>query len=197
MYMLNTLLSVLDAALLVHAYDSAPNVPDGTNFIETKLFENVVSATRLQQSLSRAVEILLPVWFLGRNYFGTWCSNFGSSGPAGEERQFPGARILFAGTADILKLSPLQISVFLVRMATWWSGDNSGYELRERDSGVNGGLAGGQALDHPTPDWDTHSVINHPHPKLPNWPDISPQHTIPPSPPSKSCISPSAKPRVI
>ena len=60
MYMLNTLLSVLDAALLVHAYDSAPNVPDGTNFIETKLFENVVSATRLQQSLSRAVETLLP-----------------------------------------------------------------------------------------------------------------------------------------
>ena len=63
MYMLNTLLSVLDAALLVHAYDSAPNVPDGTNFIETKLFENVVSATRLQQSLSRAVEILLPACF--------------------------------------------------------------------------------------------------------------------------------------
>ena len=32
----------------------------------------------------------------------------------------------------------------LVRMATWWSGDNSGYELRGRDSGVNGWLARGK-----------------------------------------------------
>ena len=125
----------------------APNVPGITNFIE--LFNNFVSTMTLEHS---------------------------------EEKQILGSRIPVAGTGTgigtthIWKLSSFQISVFLVRMATWWSGDNSGYELRERDSGVNGGLAGGQTLDHPTPDLDTHSVIKHPHPKLPKWPDISPHH---------------------